>query len=61
MNGGVKMIRRALPMLVLAVAAPVVDAAVVAREPVTQPGGSQLQAAFVPSGGGGTFVLAGRF
>ena len=44
-----------------AVAAPVVDAAVVAREPVTPPTGSQLQAAFVPSGGGGTFVLAGRF
>jgi hypothetical protein len=44
-----------------AIAAPVVDAAVVAREPVTQPAGSQLQAAFVPSGGGGTFVLAGRF
>ena len=44
-----------------AVAAPIVDAAVVAREPVTPPTGSQLQAAFVPSGGGGTFVLAGRF
>jgi hypothetical protein len=51
----------ALGFLGGAVAAPVVDAAVVAREPVTEPTGSQLQAAFVPSGGGGTFVLAGRF
>ena len=51
----------ALGFLGGAVAAPVVDAAVVAREPVTQPKGPQLQAAFVPSGGGGTFVLAGRF
>ena len=51
----------ALGFLGGAVAAPIVDAAVVAREPVTEPTGSQLQAAFVPSGGGGTFVLAGRF
>lgn len=51
----------ALGFLGGAVAAPVVDAAVVAREPVTEPTGSHLQAAFVPSGGGGTFVLAGRF
>jgi hypothetical protein len=51
----------ALGFLGGAVAAPIVDAAVVAREPVTQPADSQFQAAFVPSGGGGTFVLAGRF
>jgi len=51
----------ALGFLGGAVAAPIVDAAVVAREPVTEPTRSQLQAAFVPSGGGGTFVLAGRF
>ena len=44
-----------------AVAAPIVDAAALAREPVTQPSGPLVQAAFVPSGGGGKFVLAGRF
>ena len=44
-----------------AVAAPIVDAAVLAREPVTPPSGPLVQAAFVPSGGGGKFVLAGRF
>jgi hypothetical protein len=43
------------------VAAPVVDAAVIAREPVTPPTGPRFQAAVVPSGGGGKFVLAGRF
>ena len=51
----------ALGFLGGAIAAPVVDAAAVAREPVTRPADSQLQAAFVPSGGGGTFVLGGRF
>jgi hypothetical protein len=44
------------------VAAPILDATVLAREPVMPPTGPRLQAAtFVPSGGGGTFVLAGRF
>src|SRR4051812_31855654 len=43
------------------VAAPVVDAAVIAREPVAPPTGPRFQAALVPSGSGGTFVLAGRF
>jgi len=43
------------------VAAPIVDAAVLAREPVTPPAGPPVQALFVPSGGGGKLVLAGRF
>jgi hypothetical protein len=43
------------------VAAPIVDAAVVAREPVTPPEGPRFQAAFVPSASGGTFVFGGRF
>ncbi len=46
-----------------AVAAPILDAAVLAREPVTPAPGPRLQAAtFVPSAvGGGTLVLAGWF
>jgi hypothetical protein len=45
------------------VAAPILDSAVLAREPVKPPIGPRLQTAtFVPSAvGGGTFVLAGRF
>jgi hypothetical protein len=43
------------------VAAPIVDAAVLAREPVTPPAAPPIQAAFVPSEGGGKLVLAGRF
>jgi hypothetical protein len=51
----------ALGLLAGGVAAPIVDASVIAREPVTPPTGPRLQAAFVPSGSGGTFLLAGRF
>src|SRR6185436_9631485 len=43
------------------VAAPVVDATIIAREPVTRPAGPPLQALLVPSGDGGKLVLAGRF
>lgn len=43
------------------VAAPIVDGTVVARETVTPPAERRLQAAFVPSASGGTFVLGGRF
>ena len=43
------------------VAAPVVDAAIIAREPVTPPAGPPIQALFVPSGDGGKLVVAGRF
>ena len=43
------------------VAAPIVDAAVLAREPVSPPAAPPIQAAFVPSDGGGKLVLAGRF
>jgi hypothetical protein len=43
------------------VAAPIVDAAVLAREPVTPPATPPIQAALVPSDGGGKLVLAGRF
>ena len=43
------------------VAAPVVDAAIIAREPVTRPAGPPLQALLVPSGDGGKLVVAGRF
>jgi hypothetical protein len=43
------------------IAAPAVDAAALAREPVTPRAGPDLQAAFVPSRNGGTFVLGGRF
>src|SRR5262245_36637839 len=43
------------------VAAPIIDASVVARETVAPPTGPRFQAAFVPSGGGGRFVLGGRF
>jgi hypothetical protein len=43
------------------VAATIVDAAVLAREPVTPPAAPPIQAAFVPSDGGGKLVLAGRF
>ena len=42
-------------------AAVAIDAAVLARGPVEPATGSRLQAAFVPAGGGGTFVLGGRF
>ena len=51
----------AIGFLAGAVAAPIVDAAVLAREPVTPPAAPLFQAAFVPSGGGGKLVLAGRF
>jgi hypothetical protein len=43
------------------VAAPILDAAVLAREPVNPPAPPPIQAAFVPSDGGGKLVLAGRF
>ncbi|HEY5452510.1 MAG TPA: hypothetical protein VIQ54_27325 [Polyangia bacterium] len=43
------------------VAAPVVDATIIAREPVTRPAGPPLQALLVPSGDGGKLVVAGRF
>jgi len=43
------------------VAAPIVDAGALAREPVMRPAAPSFQAAFVPSGGGGTLVLGGRF
>lgn len=43
------------------VAAPIVDGTVVGRETVTPPAERRLQAAFVPSASGGTFVLGGRF
>jgi len=42
-------------------AAPIVDATVIAREPVAAPAGPPLQALFVPSGDGGKLVVAGRF
>ena len=51
----------ALGFLAGAASAPVVDAAILAREPVTAPPGPPLQAAFIPSDGGGQFLLAGRF
>src|SRR5262245_3542668 len=41
--------------------APVLDAVFLAREPITPTPAPRFQAAFVPSGGGGTCVLAGRF
>lgn len=43
------------------VVAPAVDAAVLAIEPVRPRTGPDLQAAFVPSRNGGTFMLGGRF
>jgi hypothetical protein len=42
-------------------AAVAIDAAVLARGPAEPATRSRLQAAFVPAGGGGTFVLGGRF
>ena len=42
-------------------AAVAIDAAVLARGPAEPATGSRLQAAFVPAGGGGTFVLGGGF
>jgi len=51
----------ALGLLGGMVAAPVVDATIVAREPVTPPAGPPIQALFVPSGDGGKLVVAGRF
>ena len=51
----------ALGFLSGGVAAPIVDGAVVARETVTPAAERRLQAAFVPSTSGGTFVLGGRF
>jgi hypothetical protein len=43
------------------VAAPIVDAAVLAREPVETPAAPPIHAALVPTDGGGKLVLAGRF
>jgi hypothetical protein len=43
------------------VAAPIVDAAALAREPVKPSTGPDLQAAFVPTKNGGTLVFGGRF
>ena len=43
------------------VAAMVLDAAIVAREPVGHPTGARFQTLFIPTSGGGTFALAGRF
>jgi hypothetical protein len=43
------------------VAAMVLDAVIVAREPVGHPSGSRFQTLFIPTSGGGTFTLAGRF
>ena len=51
----------AVGLLAGMVAAPVVDATIIAREPVTRPAGPPLQALLVPSGDGGKLVLAGRF
>jgi hypothetical protein len=51
----------ALAALAGLVAAPLFDAAILAREPVTPPAAPPIQAAFVPSNGGGKLVLAGRF
>jgi hypothetical protein len=51
----------ALAALAGLVAAPMFDAAILAREPVTPPAAPPIQAAFVPSDGGGKLVLAGRF
>jgi hypothetical protein len=51
----------ALAALAGLVAAPLFDAALLAREPVTPPAAPPIQAAFVPSDGGGKLVLAGRF
>ena len=58
---GCPVVAGALGFLAGAASAPVVDAAFLAREPVTAPPGPPLQAAFVPSNGGGQFLLAGRF
>jgi len=43
------------------VAAMVLDAVIVADEPVGHPSGARLQPIFIPTSGGGTFTLAGRF
>jgi hypothetical protein len=43
------------------VAAMVLDAVVLAREPVRHPTGSGFQTLFIPTSGGGSFALAGRF
>ena len=51
----------AVGLLAGMVAAPVVDATIIAREPVTRPAGPPLQALLVPSGDGGKLVVAGRF
>ena len=43
------------------VAAMIVDAVVLAHEPTGPPTGPRFQTLFIPTSGGGTFALAGRF